>query len=105
MYAIQVLNIIESKELKVKDHPMLWEFKDVFPYKVPRIPPKKDLYFSIDLAPVALPTSKIPYRMSMLELVDLKVQMKEMMDKGYIGLTVSAWGSLALFLKKRDGTM
>jgi hypothetical protein len=45
LYAIQVLNATESKELKIEDHPVLWEFKDVFPEEVPGLPPKRDLDF------------------------------------------------------------
>jgi hypothetical protein len=89
LYAIQVLNSIEGKELKVEDHPVLWEFKDVFLEEVPGLPPKRDLDFSIDLVPGAVPTSKVPYRMSTPELVELKVQLKEMLDKGYIRPSVS----------------
>jgi len=64
LYAIQVLNSIESKEMKVEDHPMLWEFKEVFLEEVPGLPLKRDIYFSIDLVPGAVPTLKVPYRMS-----------------------------------------
>jgi len=35
------------------------------------------------------PASKAPYRMSTLELVELKLQLKEMLDKGYIRPSVS----------------
>jgi hypothetical protein len=31
---MQVLNSIERKRMKVEDHPVLWEFKDVFPEEV-----------------------------------------------------------------------
>jgi hypothetical protein len=31
LYAIEVINSKEGGELKTEDHPMLWEFKDVFP--------------------------------------------------------------------------
>jgi len=99
-----VLNSTERKELKFEDHPVLWEFKDVFLEEVPRLPSKRDLDFSIDLVHVAVPTSKVPYKMSTPELVELKVQLKEMLDKGYIRPSVSSWGSPALFVKKKDGT-
>jgi hypothetical protein len=95
----------KRKELKVEDHPVLWEFKDVFPEEVPGLPPKRDLDFSIDLVPGVVPTSKVPYRMSTPELVELKVQLKEMLDKGYIRLSVSPWGAPTLFVKKKDGTL
>jgi hypothetical protein len=74
LYPIQVINSTESKELKVEDHPVLWEFKNMFSKEVPGLPPKIDLDFSIDIEPRAVLASKVPYRMTTLELVELKVQ-------------------------------
>jgi hypothetical protein len=105
LYAMQVLNATESKELKVEDHPVLWEFRDVFPKEVLGLPSKRDLDFSKDLVPGEAPTPKVPYRMSTLELVDLKVQMKEMLDKVYIRPSVSPWGAPTLFVRKKYGTL
>ena len=48
---------------------------------------------------------KIPYRMSAPELVDLKLQLQELIEKGYIRPSVSPWGAPILFIKKKDGTM
>jgi hypothetical protein len=81
LYAIQILNSTESGEMKVEYHPVLWEFRDVFPEEVPGLPPKRDLEFSIDLVSGAVPTSRVPYRMSAPELVELNMQLKEMMEK------------------------
>jgi hypothetical protein len=67
--------------------------------------PRRDIDFSIELAPGAVPVSRTPYRMSMPELVELKLQLKEMMDKGYIRPSVSPWGAPVLFVKKKDGTL
>jgi len=50
-------------------------------------------------------TSKAPYRMNTPELLELKLQLKEMLDKGYIRPSVSPWGTLVLFVKKKDGTL
>jgi len=50
-------------------------------------------------------TSKEQYRMSTPELVELKLQLKEMLDKEYIRPSVSPWEVLALFVKKNDGTL
>ena len=55
--------------------------------------------------PGATPASKSPYKMSTPELVELKLQLKEMLDKGYIRPSVSPWGALVQFLKKKDGTL
>eukprot|EP00253_Pinus_taeda_P024778 PITA_24778 len=49
--------------------------------------------------------SKAPYGMSTSKLVELKLQLKEMFDKGYIRPSVSPWGTLVLFVKKKDGTL
>jgi hypothetical protein len=43
--------------------------------------------------------------MSTPELVELKMQLKEMMDKGYIRPNVSPWGAPVLFVKKKDSTL
>jgi hypothetical protein len=91
--------------LKIEDHPVLWEFKYVFLEKVHGLPPKRDIDFSIDLVPEAIPASKVPYRMITPELVELKAKLKETMDKGYIRPSVSLWGAPTLFVKKKDGTL
>jgi hypothetical protein len=52
-----------------------------------------------------VPVSRTPYRMSTLELVELKLQLKEMMEKGYIRPSVSPWGAPTLFVKKKDGRL
>ena len=67
--------------------------------------PHREVEFSIEFVPGVAPTSKIPYGMSTPELVDLKVQLKEIIDKGYITPSVSPWGTLVLFVKKKDGTL
>jgi len=59
-----------------------------------------EVYFSIEPVPGVAPTSKEPYRMSTLELVELKLELKEMLDKGYIRPSVSPWGVLTLFVRK-----
>jgi len=57
------------------------------------------------LVPGEAIASKAPYRMSTLELVELKLQLKEMFDKGYIRPSVLPLGALLLFIKKKDGTL
>jgi hypothetical protein len=79
-----VLKTIEGDKPGPDNHPILREYKDVFPEEVPGLPPRRDIEFSIELAPGAVPVSRTPYRMSTPELVELKLQLKEMMDKGYI---------------------
>ena len=69
------------------------------------LPPKRDIYFTIDLVSGATLVSKNTYRMSTLELVELKMQLHELMDKKYIRKSVSPWGTSVLFFNKKDGTL
>jgi hypothetical protein len=91
LYAIQVLNYVEDNTPILEDHPILREYKDVFPNEVSGLPPRRDVDFSIELVPGAVPISRAPYGMSTAELVELKLQLKEMLDKGYIRPNVSPW--------------
>jgi hypothetical protein len=56
----------------------------------------------MNLMPRAAPVSKAPYRMSAPELKELQLQLEELMKKGYIHPSMSPWGSLVLFVKKKD---
>ena len=76
------------------------EFKDVFPNEIPGLPPKRDIYFTIDIVPRVERVSKTPYRMSTLELLELKMQLQELLEKKYIRPSVSPWGAPFLFMKK-----
>jgi hypothetical protein len=105
LYEIQVLESIEDEKSNLEDHPILREYRDVFPEEVPSLPLRRDIEFSIELAPGAVPVSRTPYRMSTPKLVELKLQLKEMMDKGYIRPSVSPWGGPILFVKNKDGTL
>ena len=73
--------------------------------EVPRLPPSRDINFSINLMPGTTPVSKSPYRMSTPELKELPLQLEELLKKGYIHPSVSPWGALVLFMKKKDGTL
>lgn len=51
------------------------------------------------------PISKAPYRMAPIEFRELKSQLQELLDKGFICPGVLPWGAPVLFVKKKDGTM
>ena len=57
------------------------------------------------MTPGSILASKPPYCMSTLELVELKLQLHELIEKGCIRPSISPWGSPILFVKKKDGTM
>jgi hypothetical protein len=66
------------------------------------MPPDRDVEFTIELQPGTAPISRQPYKMTPKELAELKVQLKELLDKGYIHPSSSPWGCPALFVKKKD---
>ena len=84
---------------------MAKEFPDVFLEDLLGLPPDREDEFVIDLVPGTAPISKPPYRMAPLELEELKKQIQELLDKGFIRPSVSPWGALVLLVKKKDGTL
>jgi len=84
--------------------PVVHEFEDVFPDEVPGLPPSREVEFSIDLVPRTGPVSMDPYRMAPTELVELKKQTKELMEKQFIRPNTSPWGAPVLLVKKKDGS-
>ncbi|GJW76275.1 retrotransposon protein, putative, ty3-gypsy subclass [Tanacetum coccineum] len=65
------------------------EFLDVFPEELPGIPPEHEVEFSIELIPGTGPISKAPYRMAPIELKELKEQLQELLEHGFIRPSVS----------------
>jgi hypothetical protein len=92
-------------ELPLKKIPVVCEYADVFPDELPRMPPDRDIEFAIELQPGTAPISKRPYRMPPAELAELKKQLQELLDKGFIRPSTSPWGCPALFVKKKDESL
>jgi hypothetical protein len=91
--------------VQLENIPVVCEYPDVFPDGLPGIPPDRDVEFVIELQPGTAPISKRPYRMPPKELAELKNQLQELLDKGYIHPSSSPWGSPALFVKKKNGSL
>ncbi|KAA0063711.1 DNA/RNA polymerases superfamily protein [Cucumis melo var. makuwa] len=70
--------VVQREKLKPEDVPVVKEFLDVFPDDLSESPS---------------------------ELKELKMQLQELVDKGYIKPSVSPWGAPVLFVKKKDGTL
>lgn len=85
--------------------PVVDEFIDVFPDDIVVLPPEREIEFSIDLVPGTGPISRAPYRMSPLELKELKSQLEELITKQFIRPSASPWGAPVLLVKKKDGSM
>ena len=63
---------------------MVNEFLEIFLEDLSGLPPERELEFEIELMPETTPISKTPYRMALVELKELKVQLQELLDKGFI---------------------
>ncbi|XP_049378101.1 uncharacterized protein LOC125842853 [Solanum stenotomum] len=85
--------------------PIVNEFSKVFPDDLLNIPPEWDLDFGIDLIPDTQPISIPPYRMAPTERKELKEQLKDLLDRGFIRLSISIWGAPGLFVRKKDGSL
>jgi hypothetical protein len=80
------------------------DFPDVFLEELLGMPPDREVEFAIDPLPETAPISKRLYRMSLEELRELKKQLTELQEAGYIRPSSSPWGAPVLFVQKKDGS-
>jgi hypothetical protein len=76
-------------------------FPDVFPEELPGMPPDREVEFVIDLLLETAPISKRPYKMSIEELKELKKQLTELQDAGYIRPNSSPCGVGSICTEER----
>nr|CAD1835589.1 unnamed protein product [Ananas comosus var. bracteatus] len=98
--------VVETqKELPaLGDIPVVREFPNKFLVELSGLPPDREIKFVIDLVPGTVPISKAPYRMAPAKLKELKAQLQDLLDKGFVKPSVSPWGAPVLFVKKKDAT-
>ncbi|KAL0544922.1 hypothetical protein IC582_020052 [Cucumis melo] len=84
-------SVVDTREVDVSlsSEPVVRDYPNVFPEELLGLPPHRET----------------PYRMAPVELKELKVQLQELLDKGFIRPSVSPWGAPVLFVKKKDGSM
>jgi hypothetical protein len=90
---------------EIKDILVVCEFPYVFPEDLPGLPPERDVEFVIKLKPGTAPISRRLYRMPPNELAELKIQLQDLLEKGFIQPSSSPWGCPAIFVKKKDQTL
>jgi len=96
---------IDAELPTLQSIPVISKFLDVFPDELPGIPPEREIDFAIDMIPGTQPISITLYRMAPGELNELKDQLKDLLDKGFIRLSASPWGVPVLFVRKKDGSL
>jgi hypothetical protein len=93
---------IDSSEAEPLDTiKVVSEFPDMFPKDLPGMPHERIVEFAIELLPRTTPISKRAYMVSGPELVELKKQIDELSEKGYIRPSTSPWVAPVLFMEKR----
>ena len=99
--------VIDTKKAEpiLSKIPTISDYPDVFPEELPRLSPQREIEFSINVVQGATPESITPYRMAPVELKELKLQLQELLEKGFIHPSVSPWGAPVLFVKKKYGTL
>ena len=97
---------LEDDERPNLDLPrVVCEYVDVFPDELPGLPLQRVVDFGIKLHPSTSPISMTPHRMAPVELQKLRVQLQELLDKGFIRPSTSPWGASVLLAKKKDKTL
>ncbi|KZV18905.1 hypothetical protein F511_12010 [Dorcoceras hygrometricum] len=104
-FLISLSSLASSRKPQLSDVEVVIEFPEVFPEDICGLPPDRELEFAIDLVPGAAPVSRPPYRLAPSEMKELKEQIQELLDKGFIRPSTSPWGAPVLFVKKKDGSL
>ena len=107
----QLTDWLESLTLEDEERPdldlprVVCEYVDVFLDELPGLPPQRVVDFDIELRLGTSPISMTPHRMVPVELQALRVQLQEVLDKGFIRPSTSPWGALVLFARKKGKTL
>ncbi|KAA3483126.1 DNA/RNA polymerases superfamily protein [Gossypium australe] len=86
---------------KLDQIPIVNKFADVFLEELPSLPLKREVEFVVDLVPGTMPILIPLYIIAPTKLKELKAQLQELLDRGFIRLSVSPWGAPILFVKKK----
>jgi hypothetical protein len=89
-------------ERKLEDIYVVREFPNVFPDDLLGMPLERAIEFNIELQHSTTLIAKAPYKMTPVELVEFKIQLQDLQDKGFIHPSSSPWGCPALFIAKKD---
>lgn len=75
-----------------------------FADELPGLPPDRQIELAIDIITEFGLVARAPYRLEPLEIKELRKQLQELINRGFICPSSSLWGAPIIFVKK-DGTM
>lgn len=85
LFIFQVQGLSKNKQQQsLEEYIVLEQCKDVSPEEIARLPTRRDIDFTIDILLCGVQVSQAPYKMSVGELMELKIQLQELLDKKYI---------------------
>ncbi|XP_070017120.1 uncharacterized protein [Nicotiana sylvestris] len=105
IYHLVHVRDIDKELATLQSVPIVNEFPTVFLDELPGIPHEREIDFAVDLLPDTQPISILPYRMAPAELRELKEQLKDFLDKGFIRPSTSPWGAPVIFVRNKDGSL
>ena len=104
-YLAFVVTPTKQAKKNLEEIPVVCKYPDVFSTDYSRLSPQREVEFRIERVPGINPISMAPYRMTSSKLKELKEQLQDLLDKGFIRPSISPWGAPVLFVKKKDGSM
>ncbi|XP_073270145.1 uncharacterized protein [Primulina huaijiensis] len=104
-FLVSIISAPDIDSRSIENVKVVKDFSDVFLDDVSGIPPEREVEFIIELKPATMPISKAPCILAPVELKELKDQIQELLDKGFIRPSFSPWDTPMLFFKKKDGIM
>ncbi|CAI7771092.1 unnamed protein product [Closterium sp. NIES-54] len=85
---------------------LLRGYTDVFPADLPaELPPERAIDHSIRLIPGSTPPVRPTYRMSTAEILELRRQLDDLLEKGLIRPSTSPYAAPVLFTRKKEGDL
>ncbi|WMV54653.1 hypothetical protein MTR67_048038 [Solanum verrucosum] len=105
VYHLVQVNDSSVEKPPIRSVSIVNNFPEVFSDDLIGVPPEREIYFDIDILPDTCPISIPPSRMAPTELKELKEQLKDLLDKGFIRPSVLPWGALVLFVGKKYGSL
>ncbi|XP_039068137.1 uncharacterized protein LOC120214260 [Hibiscus syriacus] len=93
---------IDSCQWRQRDRPRSTSSQSSVRSTLEGLPPDREVEFSIEVWQGLAPVSMAPYRIAPTELKELKNQIQELLDKGFIRPSISPWGVPVFFVKKKD---
>lgn len=84
---------------------VVYDFPKVFPDDISDLSQECEVEFAINLIPCISPMSMAHYRISSLELGELKKKLEDLLENKFVHPSVWMWGALVFLVKKKDGSM